>query len=103
MTFDPDAVDAFIEHFDEVSPRIRGFDGCHHLELWRDPRYPNICTTYSHWESTDALNAYRHSDLFADAWTTAKSLFAARPVAQSYVAERVVAPDGETGVGSRNQ
>lgn len=103
MTFHPDAVDAFIEHFDEVSPHIRAFAGCHHLELWRDPRYLNICTTYSHWESADALNAYRHSDLFADAWKTAKSLFAARPVAQSYVAERVVTPDEQPDADRSSQ
>lgn len=90
MTFHPDAVDDFIAHFDEVSPHIRAFAGCRHLELWRDDRYPNVCTTYSQWDSTDALNAYRKSDLFADAWRTAKSLFAARPVAQSYTPTRHV-------------
>ena len=90
MTFHPDAVDDFIAHFDQVSPHIRAYAGCRHLELWRDGRYPNICTTYSQWDSTDALNAYRKSDLFADAWKTAKSLFAARPVAQSYVPTRHV-------------
>ncbi|NBC85675.1 MAG: antibiotic biosynthesis monooxygenase [Bacteroidetes bacterium] len=90
MTFHPGAVDDFIAHFDEVSPHIRAYPGCLHLELWRDARYPNICTTYSHWESRDALNAYRQSDLFEDAWQTAKSLFAARPVAQSYTPAREV-------------
>jgi len=90
MTFHPGAVDDFIAHFDEVSPHIRAFPGCLHLELWRDARYPNICTTYSHWDSKDALNDYRHSDLFADAWREAKSKFAARPIAQSYTPMRTV-------------
>ena len=53
MTFHPDVVDDFIAHFDQVSPHIRAFAGCRHLELWRDDRYPNICTTYSQWDSTD--------------------------------------------------
>ncbi|PEN13904.1 antibiotic biosynthesis monooxygenase [Longibacter salinarum] len=92
MTFHPDTVDDFIDHFDDVSPRIRSFPGCTHLELWRDARYPNICTTYSHWESQGALDAYRNSDLFSGAWQTAKRLFAARPVAQSYAPARKVEP-----------
>jgi heme-degrading monooxygenase HmoA len=90
MTFHPDAVADFIDHFDRVSPHIRSFPGCQHLELWRDARYPNVCTTYSHWDSADALDAYRHSDLFADAWREAKSTFAARPVAHSYTPTRSV-------------
>lgn len=84
MTFAPDAVDRFLEHFETVAPKIRQVEGCEHLELWRDTRFPNVCTTYSHWTSEEALNAYRHSDLFAGAWKETKPLFAARPVAHSY-------------------
>jgi quinol monooxygenase YgiN len=90
MTFAPDAVDRFLDHFETVAPKIRQVEGCEHLELWRDTRYPNVCTTYSHWTSEDALNAYRHGDLFADAWKKTKPLFAARPTAHSYT----VAHDG---------
>jgi quinol monooxygenase YgiN len=91
MTFHPEAVDAFLDHFDEVAPHIRAFPGCRHLEMWRDVRYPNVCTTHSHWESSDALEAYRNSDLFAEAWSETKPLFAARPVAQSYSVHRSAA------------
>ena len=83
MTFRPDAVDAFLAMFTEVAPQIRAFDGCHHLELWEDARYPNLLTTYSHWESGDALDAYRRGDLFRTTWAETKPLFAAPPVAHS--------------------
>jgi quinol monooxygenase YgiN len=88
MTFAPDAVDTFLDRFDEVAPRIRDVEGCRHLELWRDARFPNVCTTFSHWTSADALNAYRHSDLFEKAWARTKPLFAAAPVAHSYTVAR---------------
>lgn len=84
MTFAPNAVDRFRAHFDDVAPRIRAMPGCQHLELWQDVRDPNVCTTYSHWDGEDALDAYRDTDVFREAWAEAKSLFAARPVAHSY-------------------
>jgi quinol monooxygenase YgiN len=88
MTFHPDAVETFLEYFDASSPRIRARPGCLHLELWRDERFPNVCTTHSHWTSDQALQAYRESDLFASTWAKVKPLFAARPVARSYSVAR---------------
>lgn len=84
MTFHPEAVDTFLAHFDRSAPRIRQVEGCEHLELWTDLRFPNCCTTCSHWTSEEALDAYRHSALFRSAWKKVKPLFAAPPVAQSY-------------------
>jgi len=84
MTFRPDTVNAFVEQFDASAPQIRAFPGCYHLELWRDADTPTVCTTYSHWESEDALNRYRESDLFRSTWRTVKPLFGGRPVAHSY-------------------
>lgn len=72
-----------MELFDASAPRIRAFPGCHHLELWQDERYPNVVTTYSHWEDAQALDQYRNSDLFRDTWSRTKPLFAARPEAHS--------------------
>ncbi len=83
MTFRPDARADFLAMFDEVSPQIRAFEGCHYLELWEDARYPNILTTFSHWESADALDAYRHSTLFQTTWAKTKRWFAAPTVAHS--------------------
>jgi quinol monooxygenase YgiN len=83
MTFRPNALADFFAVFDEAAPQIRAFDGCRHLELWEDVRYPNILTTYSHWDSRQALDAYRHSDLFRSTWARTKPLFAAPTIAHS--------------------
>ena len=88
MTFEPDSLDAFLDQFDETAPHIRSFPGCHHLELWQDEDTPNVCTTYSHWENAEALDQYRHSDLFQSTWATVKRLFDARPKAHSYTIAR---------------
>ena len=83
MTFHPGKLDAFLKRFDETSPEIRAFPGCQHLELWQDERYPNLLSTYSHWTDADALDRYRHSDLFKTTWAHTKPLFAAPPRAYS--------------------
>lgn len=88
MTFAPDAVDQFLDQFDDTAPRIRAFPGCHHLELWRDADDPAVCTTCSHWEGAEALAAYRNSDLFRSTWGIVKPLFADRPQAHSYTVAR---------------
>jgi quinol monooxygenase YgiN len=84
MTFASDAVDQFLDQFDDTAPQIRAFPGCKHLELWRDADTPTVFTTHSHWTSAEALDAYRESDLFRSTWSTVKPLFAARPEAHSY-------------------
>jgi quinol monooxygenase YgiN len=88
MTFAPDAVGPFLDQFDESAPRIRAFPGCHHLELWRDLDAPHVCATHSHWESEEALEQYRHSDLFRTTWAAVKPLFDGRPEAHSYTVAR---------------
>lgn len=90
MTFHPGCLGDFEALFAEARPKIEAVDGCRHLELWRDTRFPNVLTTYSHWESPEALEAYRHSDLFQTTWARTKPLFAAAPVAFSH--ERVSRP-----------
>jgi len=88
MTFAPDAVDQFLDQFDDTAPQIRSFPGCKHLELWRDADAPAVFTTYSHWTSAEALDAYRESDLFRSTWSAVKPLFADRPEAHSYTVAR---------------
>ena len=83
MTFRPDALAEFLAMFEAVSPTIRDFEGCRHLELWEDARYPNILTTYSHWDSAADLDAYRHSEFFRTTWAQTKRWFAAPTVAHS--------------------
>jgi len=84
MTFAPKSSEQFLAQFDEAAPHIRSFSGCHHLELWRDVEAPTTCTTYSQWESPQALAEYKNSELFKRTWSTVKPLFDARPRAQSY-------------------
>lgn len=88
MTFAPDTVGTFLDHFDASASQIRAFPGCQHLELWRDAETPSVCTTYSHWSSEEALEAYRESDLFRTTWAEVKPLFADRPEAHSYTIAR---------------
>jgi len=88
MTFASDKVDQFLTHFDEAAPHIRSVPGCRHLELWQGADAPTICTTYSQWESAEALDKYKNSDLFRRTWSTVKPLFADRPRARSYTVAR---------------
>ena len=68
MTFRADALPDFHTIFDRSKHYIRAFPGNHHLELLRDPDHPNVRMTYSLWESADALDAYRQSELFRTTW-----------------------------------
>ena len=83
MTFQPEAVVAFLAVFEESKEKIRNFPGCHHLELLKDYTAPNIFSTYSLWDDEAALDAYRHSDLFKSVWAQTKPKFSAKPIAFS--------------------
>ncbi len=83
MTFRPDRLDEFLGLFCEARPKIEAAPGCRYLELWEDARFPNVLTTYSHWDGPAALDAYRQSDLFRQTWARTTPLFAAAPVAHS--------------------
>ena len=83
MTFQADTVADFLGIFARSREKIRAFPGCHHLDLLRDLDNPNVRMTYSLWESVDALEAYRQSDLFRTTWAATKVLFAERAVAFS--------------------
>ena len=83
MSFDPVETDNFLQLFEENRQKIASFEGCTFLELYRDIKSENIFFTYSHWETEDALNNYRHSDLFKSVWSRTKVLFNAKPEAWS--------------------
>ncbi len=91
MTLAPERVDDFLKMFDKVSSMIRSFEGCHFLELHQNVNFPNVITTFSHWESSEHLNAYRGSELFQGTWSETKTMFANKPVAQSWIVIREVA------------
>jgi quinol monooxygenase YgiN len=83
MTFQTDKVDTFSTLFEATKQRIRNFPGCRHLELWQHHHQKNVFFTFSHWDSEEALNNYRHSDLFRTTWSQTKILFAEKPEAWS--------------------
>lgn len=83
MTFREAYLPDFHTIFDNSKHKIRAFPGNHHLELLRDPDHPNVRMTYSLWESAEALEAYRQSELFRTTWAATKVLFADRATAFS--------------------
>ncbi len=87
MTLQPAKLEDFKSMFSHVSPKIRSFEGCTHLELLYDARYPHIVTTLSHWTTEKQLNLYRESRLFLNTWSQTREWFAAPPVAHSYYAD----------------
>lgn len=83
LYFLPDKVVEFNDLFIAVKNKIAGFEGCIHLELWRDVNEKNVYFTYSIWESERHLNQYRFSELFKDTWQKTKILFSQKPEARS--------------------
>ena len=83
MTFQEDKLADFHAIFDQSKHLIRAFPGNNYLQLLRDPDQPNVRITYSLWDSADALNDYRQSDLFRTTWAATKLLFAGKPIAFS--------------------
>lgn len=83
MTFKPDQTDSFMAIYSKNWEKIRTFPGCQHVELLRDKMDPSIFFTYSHWDSEEALNAYRNSELFMMVWGSVKPLFEVRAAAWS--------------------
>lgn len=83
MTFQQEAIPSFLETFDKQKSFIAGFDGCSHLELFRDKKQNNIFFTYSHWKDEEALNKYRESDFFREIWSNVKLWFDDKPQAWS--------------------
>ena len=83
MTFQPSETEAFQELFQKNKEKIRGFEGCNFLELYRDKNEDNIFFTYSYWENEEALEKYRISTLFQEVWSDTKKLFSGKPEAWS--------------------
>jgi heme-degrading monooxygenase HmoA len=83
MEFKPENISIFLEDFEIVKHKIRNFEGCLHLQLWRDKRTPHIFFTHSHWQEESDLENYRHSDLFKGVWAKTKPLFQEKAAAWS--------------------
>lgn len=83
MGFNPENIEAFLENFEANKLKIRNFEGCQFLELYRDKNKPNQFFTYSYWDDESALENYRNSDLFKGLWTDTKIYFNQKPEAWS--------------------
>lgn len=83
MEFDPLKINEFLSNFEVVKDKIRAFEGCQFLELYRDKHNTNVFFTYSYWTSETDLENYRHSKLFKGVWANTKPLFNAKPEAWS--------------------
>lgn len=83
LTIDPERIVDFQEIFVSNQRRIADFPGCVDVKVLRDVNNSNVFFTYSHWESEDAINEYRKSELFGSIWPNTKKLFVAKPEAWS--------------------
>ncbi len=84
MTFQENKVKDFLVLFKEYKEAIRNQPGCTYLELWKDIHQLNSYSTFSHWESEEDLNNYRHSETFGKVWPATKALFSEKPIAYSH-------------------
>lgn len=83
MSFAPEKVEEFKAIFKTNWKFIKGFEGCHHVELLQDQVTDNVFFTYSLWRSQEDVEAYRNSELFAKVWGATKVLFNDKPQAWS--------------------
>lgn len=81
MSFMPEKVEEFKSIFESNWQKIKGFEGCNHVELLQDATNPSLFFTYSLWQSEAHLNAYRDSELFGHVWSSTKILFNQKPEA----------------------
>ena len=75
MNFQEEEIHNFEALFEKKKQYIRNFEGCQFLELYQDRENKSIFFTYSYWESDEALQKYRHSELFKSVWAKTKPLF----------------------------
>ncbi len=83
MHFKVEEIDSFLDNFEKVKNKIRNFEGCQFLELYRDKKTPEIFFTYSRWNDTANLENYRNSKLFKEVWAETKPKFRERAQAWS--------------------
>ena len=85
LTFKKEHIDTFKSIWSESKARIAAFEGCHFVEMLQSKNPENVCFTYSLWDDENALNKYRHSELFQMTWARTKILFDDKPEAWSTV------------------
>ena len=83
LTFKTSELESFLNHFETVKEKINDFPGCKGMQLLLDKNNKGVVFTYSKWESEEALEKYRNSDLFQSIWPVVKKWFDAKPQAWS--------------------
>lgn len=83
MTFLPAFTEEFTAVFKDVQPKIAASFGCSGVSLLQDKSDATVFFTISYWDDEDALNNYRHSELFTVTWAKVKPHFSARVEAWS--------------------
>ena len=83
MDFQSKHIETFLQIFSTSKQKIRDFPGCNQLELHRDCSLKTVFYTISLWESKEALEKYRKSELFQTTWAQTKLLFQGPPFAYS--------------------
>ena len=83
LTFRVDQIETFKQILEDSKEHIRAFPGVLHLQMLQSADNPCIFFTYSHWENAEALEKYRHSELFKSTWAKTKPLFSEKPEAWS--------------------
>lgn len=78
LTFQEERIADFIAFFDTINTRVSTFENCYGMRLMQEKRKANVVFTYSLWESEEALNKYRDSELFQGVWSTIKPWFGER-------------------------
>tara|TARA_R110002096_G_scaffold238027_10_gene429414 strand:+ start:2123 stop:2419 length:297 start_codon:yes stop_codon:yes gene_type:complete len=83
MEFRVEEIETFKAVFEASKANIRTFPGVLYLELLQDKNNPSAFFTYSHWETEEDLENYRHSQLFKSTWAKTIPLFLIPAVAWS--------------------
>lgn len=89
MVFKPENVGEFLTIFEQNKTRISTFPGCKKVSLHQDVADTNVYYTHSHWTDSEALAAYRHSEMFQSIWQNTKVLFAEKPLAFSFIDDTI--------------
>lgn len=83
MSFHPHKVNDFLQWFYVHKDKIQNFEGCTHLELWKDAEQDNVFYTYSIWKDVESIEKYKQSEIFKKIWTHTKTMFNDKPMAFS--------------------
>ena len=85
MKFKAPEVENFKQIFHESYPKIAVFEGCQNVQIFCHAEDTQTMFTISHWESEQALELYRQSELFKSTWAKTKALFEEKAQAWSLI------------------